>query len=62
MTSLEEAQAVIANLVARDDCQRIARRFITEAIAEWDEIGDGCFAEWIKLAVAIKWRELARGK
>jgi len=57
---MERNQTVTASLVALDDYQRINQRFIQGAIEEWDKVGSGCFAGWIKLVVAVKWLELVR--
>ena len=46
--------AITANI------HRLNQSYVTEAIKEWDDHGQGCFAVFIQVYVAWRWLELAR--
>ena len=48
------------NLALLDDARRRNQSFITLAIKEWDDHGQGCFALFVQLYVWQCWRRLAR--
>ena len=48
------------NLALGDDIHRLNQSFIAEAIREWDDHGQGCFAIFIQFYVARCWLELTQ--
>ena len=56
---MQDVQTQI-NVITLEEYHRITQKLISEAIREWDEIGQGCFKDWIQWVVGLKWLELVR--
>ena len=48
------------NLALLDDIHRLNQSFVTAAIKDWDDHGQGCFAVFIQFYVAWRWLELTQ--
>lgn len=50
---------VISQCIADDIAQR-NRAFVDQAVKQWDEDGEGCFAEYVRHYSAHCWLEMVR--
>ncbi len=50
---------VAVNELMVDEINRLNRKFVVQAIREWDLRGEGNFATWIQMFLVLKWKEMA---